>query len=155
MKFRLIFLLLFAPIVAAAQSEEELVIAALEKATLVRYALVEVNGLGEYELRSAIGVLKEKDAAAVARIVTDPNSSSRSHLMCIPKFNVKLVFGDAEASQLVEMLLCTGCRQTLSWLNRKQVRDFDLTPEAQRKLLEALAAGLPAIRSVPDAKKEG
>lgn len=155
MKYRLLLLLFFAPISAVAQSEEELVIAAVGKATLVRYALVEVNGLGEYELRSAIGVLKEKEAAAVAKIVADPNSASRVHLMCIPKFNVKLVFGDADASHVVEMLLCTGCRQTLSWLNRKQVRDFDLTPEAQRKLLDALAVGLPAIRSIPDEKKEG
>ena len=156
MKYRLLLsLLIFAPTVAGAQSEEALVIGAMEKAMLVRYALVEVNGLGEYELRSAIGILKAKEAAAVAKIVTDPNSASRIRLMCLPKFNVKLVFGDAHGSKVVEGLLCTGCRETLERLNRKQVREFDLTREAQTKLLEALAAGLPAIRSISNEKQEG
>lgn len=152
MKYRLLLLLFLMPIIAAAQSAEELMDATLKKATLVRYALVEVNALGEYELRSTIGILKGKEAAAVSMIVTDPNSVSRIRLTCLPKFNVKLVFGDADASNVVEMLLCTGCRQTFSRLNRSDVRDFDLTPEAQEKLLDALAVGLPAIRSIP---KEG
>lgn len=154
MKFRrLSGLFLFSVMTAFAQSDEELVIAAVEKATLVRFALVEVNGLGEYELRSGIGVLKGKEAAAVAKIVADPKSVNQYHLKCIPNFNVKFVFGDADSANVVEMLLCTGCRQTLSSLNRKQVRDFDFTPEAQQKLLEALGPALPAIRTIPDEKK--
>jgi hypothetical protein len=154
MKYRLLFLLFFAPIIVAAQSEEELVAAAVGKATIVRYALVEVNGLGEYELRSAIGVLKEEDAAAIAKIVADPKSVSRLHLKCIPKFNVKIIFGNPRTSDVVEMLLCTGCRQTISWLNRKHSREFDFTSEAQKKLLDALAPALPAIRSIPDEKED-